>query len=193
MGFLRSALKVGTIGSVASAGLFYAATRHNTFVPMTPADPIFQHPLYKKFNPSDNPASYDVCVRRVPLKDINPTLLEKKGKLTEAFCGGVWGGFGYAYQRRYLSKKYQGPETSTHLWTRAELKTNNYDVGTLITDHFEVVEKTDERIIVRCGDSPRKQAVRESDGLFEMSAVVKPDERQYTKLLLETALGNVYR
>lgn len=39
-----------------------------------------------------------------------------------------------------------------------------------------MVEKTADRIVVRCGDSPRKQGVRESDGLFEMSAVVKPDE-----------------
>ncbi|PYH91833.1 hypothetical protein BO71DRAFT_451852 [Aspergillus ellipticus CBS 707.79] len=224
MGFLRSALKVGTIGGAASVGLFFAAVRKNTFEPMTPADPIFQHPLYQKLNPSNNPPSYDVCVRRVPLKDINPALLEKKGKLTEAFCAGVWSGFGYAYQRRYLSKKYEGPETATDLWTRAELRANDYELGTRITDHFEVVEKTEERIVVRCGDSPRKTDVRESDGLFEMSAVVKPElgvaefslkslffqgkgeaqgepmpshilwlHKQYTKLWLETALGNVYR
>jgi hypothetical protein len=56
------------------------------------------------------------------------------------------------------------------------LKSSTYDVSTLITDHFEVVEKTPERIVVRCGDTPRKQGVRPSDGLFEMSAIVKPDE-----------------
>lgn len=39
-----------------------------------------------------------------------------------------------------------------------------------------MVEKTPDRIVVRCGDSPRIQDVRESDGLFEMSAVVKQDE-----------------
>ena len=30
--------------------------------------------------------------------------------------------------------------------------------------------------MVRCGDSPRNRGVRESDGLFEMSAIVKPDQ-----------------
>jgi len=39
-----------------------------------------------------------------------------------------------------------------------------------------VVAKTPTSIIVRCGDSPRKLEVRESDGLFEMSAEVKRDE-----------------
>lgn len=46
----------------------------------------------------------------------------------------------------------------------------------MITDHFEVVDKTPDRIVVRCGGSPRVQEVRESDGLFEMSAVMKPEE-----------------
>lgn len=30
--------------------------------------------------------------------------------------------------------------------------------------------------MVRCGDTPRTQGVRASDGLFEMSAVVKRDQ-----------------
>ena len=83
---------------------------------------------------------------------------------------------GYAYQRRYLEKKYRGPDTSTQLWDRADLKSSTYPVGTQITDHFEVVSKTPNSIIVRCGDSPRKLEVRESDGLFEMTAEVKEKE-----------------
>ncbi|PWY89641.1 hypothetical protein BO94DRAFT_565405 [Aspergillus sclerotioniger CBS 115572] len=224
MGLLGRAAKITTIGAGATVGFFFAAVRHNEFVPMTTTDPLFQHPLYQKLNPSNNPASYDLCVRQVPLKDIKPALLEKPGRLTEAFCAGVWSGFGYAYQRRYLSKKYEGPETSSHLWTRADLRAATYDVGTKITDHFEVVEKTPERIVVRCGDSPRNADVRESDGLFEMSTEVKPEKgvaefrlkslffqgkgkaegepmpshvlwlhKQYTKLWLETALGNIWR
>lgn len=49
-------------------------------------------------------------------------------------------------------------------------------MGTKITDHFEVVAKSPESIIVRCGDSPRNKDVRESDGLFEMQAEIKKDE-----------------
>ncbi|GLA60940.1 hypothetical protein AtubIFM55763_002675 [Aspergillus tubingensis] len=224
MGILKRAAKITTIGAGLGTAFFFAAVRHNTFVPMPTTDPLFQHPLYQKLNPNNNPTTHDLCVRRVPLKDIKPALLEKPGRLTEAFCAGVWSGFGYAYQRRYLSKKYEGPETASHLWTRADLRAATYDVGTLITDHFEVVEKTPERIVVRCGDSPRKKDVRESDGLFEISTEVKPQEgvaefrlkslffqgkgkaesepmpshvvwlhQQYTKLWLETALGNIWR
>lgn len=51
-------------------------------------------------------------------------------------------------------------QTAHHLWDRKDLLSNSYEVGTLITDHFEVVEKTDEKIVVRCGASPREQGVR---------------------------------
>lgn len=33
-------------------------------------------------------------MRRIPLDQVKPELLEKKGKLVEAFCAGVWGGMG---------------------------------------------------------------------------------------------------
>jgi len=33
-------------------------------------------------------------VRKIPLNRIKPQLLEKEGKLVEAFCAGVWGGLG---------------------------------------------------------------------------------------------------
>ena len=84
---------------------------------------------------------------------------------------------GYAYQRSYLSKKYQNDTTTAHqLWSRDELKASNYDVGTQITDHFEVVSKTPDAIVVRCGDSPLKTGVRDSDGLFLMGTTINKEE-----------------
>ena len=94
----------------------------------------------------------------------------------ERFCAGVWSGWGYAYQRRFLEKKYRGPETAGQLWDSKDLESSSYDVGTVVTDHFEVVAKSENSIIVRCGDSPRIKDVRESDGLFEMTTDVKEDE-----------------
>ncbi|KAL4891811.1 hypothetical protein BDV59DRAFT_181028 [Aspergillus ambiguus] len=176
MGFIKKAFKLTTYGGTATLGAFFWATRKDVFVPMSPSDSIFHSNFYRAQNPSNNPTVHDFCIRRVPLSDIDPSLLEKKGKLAEAFCAGVWSGWGYAFQRAYLARKYQGPDTASHLWSPEELRSSSYDVGTLITDHFEVVEKTADRIVVRCGDSPRKKGVRESDGLFEMSAVVKPEE-----------------
>jgi len=45
-----------------------------------------------------------------------------------------------------------------------------------MTDHFEILEHTNDSILVRCGDSPRKSDVRPSDGLFEISATVNEQE-----------------
>lgn len=54
---------------------------------------------------------------------------------------------GYAYQRRYLEKKYRGlPERDDNLWERKELAESDYKVGTKITDHFEVLEHTPEKV-----------------------------------------------
>ncbi|KAF7718574.1 Uncharacterized protein PECH_008975 [Penicillium ucsense] len=178
MGLLSRVLKVSAAGTVASVGIFFGATRNDKFEPMDMTDPIFSSPLFKKLNPDNNPPFHDLCVRRVPLEKINPSLLEKKGKLVEAFCAGIWGGMGYIPQRAILANKYKGPETADQLWERRELLSNRYDVGTRITDHFEVVEKTDEKILVRCGASPREQGVRPSDGLFEIGAVINEEKEE---------------
>lgn len=94
MGLISRALKITAAGSVASVGIFFGATRNDVFEPMDTTDPIFSSPFFAKYNPNRNPTLHDKCVRRIPLDKIKPELLEKKGKLVEAFCAGVWGGMG---------------------------------------------------------------------------------------------------
>jgi hypothetical protein len=166
MGLIAKAIAATGWSSLAIAGTFVAMTRKNRILPVPASDYIFNSTHYARYNPYNSPVTQDICLRQVPLSQIDPAYLEKEGLLAEKFCAGVWSGLGYAYQRRYLEKKYRGPET-------AESK---YEVGTLITDHFEVVSKTPESIMVRCGDSPRTRDARESDGLFEMTAEIKRDE-----------------
>ena len=81
---------------------------------------------------------------------------------------------GFEIQRRYLQNKYRAA-TPDQLWDRADLAASNYKVGTQITDHFEVVSHTPESVVVRCGDSPRVQQPRPSDGVFEMVALQHPE------------------
>jgi hypothetical protein len=57
-----------------------------------------------------------------------------------------------------------------------ELARSDYEVGTKLNDHFEVVERTPTEIVVRCGDTPRNPGPRPSDGLFVISAEI--DEKR---------------
>jgi hypothetical protein len=94
MGLISKLVKTSVAGSIASVGVFWGATRNDVFAPMDSSDPIFQSAFFKKFNPNRNPTTHDVCIRRIPLDKIQPSLIEEKGKLVEAFCEGVWGGMG---------------------------------------------------------------------------------------------------
>ncbi|KAN0101601.1 hypothetical protein V8E51_012111 [Hyaloscypha variabilis] len=164
MGLIRKTISTLLLSGAGGAGGFAFWTRNSRFVPIASDDPIFSSAAYLRNNPNKNPQTKDLCVRRVPLAKIKPQLLEKEGE-------------GYAYQRRYLEKKYRNDTTTAHqLWDTRELLESPYDVGTQITDHFEVVSKTPSSIVVRCGDSPLKTAVRDSDGLFEMGVEIKRDE-----------------
>ncbi|KFA70277.1 hypothetical protein S40285_08213 [Stachybotrys chlorohalonatus IBT 40285] len=201
MGFFRLSIYTGLLATSGSAA--YLAARNPVIAPLPSSDPIWKSAIYKCHNPAGNPATQDVCIKRIPLSKIRPELLEKEGDLALEFCRGVWGGLGefswtrrrypdshyvgYVIQRKYLEMKWKGPETSQQLWTRSQLAQGTYDRGTIITDHFEVVEKTPTTITVRCGDSPRNQGLRPSDGLFSISAIVD-EEREEVELRLRSCL-----
>ncbi|KAL2403915.1 hypothetical protein ABEF95_004261 [Exophiala dermatitidis] len=178
---LSKTLQGITVTTLASIGGFFVWTKHCQFTPddqFNPAtEPLFRSQWFQKFNPGSNPTTHDECVRRLPLHKIRPELLEDArnggSKLVEAFSQGVWGGFGYKIQRAYLERKYRNDTTTAHqLWTPQQLRTSTYDVGTEITDHFVVLEKTPTSILIRCGDSPLNSPDknRPSDGLFALTA-----------------------
>ncbi len=84
-----------------------------------------------------------------------------------------------------MTKKYFNESTKNHLWDKEEIKKSSFPVGTIITDHFEVVDKSRpipqcpySQVTVRCGDSPSKRDVRESDGLFQISALVDEEKQE---------------
>ncbi|KAL5402657.1 hypothetical protein PMIN03_010499 [Paraphaeosphaeria minitans] len=165
---------------------FYA--RSTTFVPYDTTHDDLATPVFKKHNPLGNaPVCIDHAVKTIPLAKLKEV---DQSKLTTDFCRGVWSGLGYAYQRRYLEKKYRALENrEDHLWDRRELAESDYAVGTKITDHFEVVEHTPEKVIVRCGDSPLNQDHRPSDGLFSME-VTTDQEKQTATFHLKSVFVN---
>ncbi|KAJ4298903.1 hypothetical protein N0V90_004146 [Kalmusia sp. IMI 367209] len=163
-------------------------TRGTTFVPYDTSDPDLATPLARRHNPHGNtPVCIDHAVKTIPLAKLKT---QDQAKLTTDFCRGVWSGLGYAYQRRYLEKKYRALENrEDHLWDRRDLAESEYKVGTKITDHFEVMEHTPEKVIVRCGDSPLNTETRPSDGLFSME-VTTDQEKQTATFHLKSVFVN---
>jgi hypothetical protein len=94
MGVIGRFVKLTTYTGVATVGAFFLWTRNSAVQPLSTSDYLFTSPTYRKLNPNQNAVLPDVCVRKVPLSQIDPKLLEQKGKLVEAFCAGVWGGIG---------------------------------------------------------------------------------------------------
>ncbi|KAH7119658.1 hypothetical protein B0J11DRAFT_491546 [Dendryphion nanum] len=169
-----------------SAFSFYS--RKTTFVPFTVTDPDLATPLFRSHNPNSNPPGcIDHAVRTVPLSKLKTN---DRAQLTTDFCRGVWSGLGYAYQRRYLEKKYRAlPGREGNLWDREELGKSGYEVGTIITDHFEVLAHDEGKVIVRCGDSPLNKDHRPSDGLFAME-VTTDEEAQTATFHLKSVFVN---
>ncbi|KAF4974203.1 hypothetical protein FZEAL_8863 [Fusarium zealandicum] len=185
MGILRKTLFTTLLGTSSAAA--YLAAKNPVVYPIPASDELWSSRIFKRHNPNRNPATQDVCIKRIPLSKIRPELLQKDGDLALEFCRGVWSGWGYAIQRKYLEFKWRGPETEQQLWDNEQLAQSNYAKGTYITDHFEVLEKTPTAITIRCGDSPRNQPLRPSDGLFVISATVDK-QRDEVELRLKSCL-----
>lgn len=98
MPFFRTLTNTLALGGATTLAGWTYWTRSSRFIPFPPNDPIFQSAAYLRNNPLKNPATQDICVRKVPLAKIKPQLLEKEGKLVEAFCAGVWGGLGRTHE-----------------------------------------------------------------------------------------------
>lgn len=150
------------VGLGANALLGYGVmsfyTRSTRFVPYDTNSPDHTTAVFKAHNPAGNPpVCIDHAVKSVPYAKL-PEKYRRAGnggvgigvdkaQLATDFCRGVWGGVAYRVQRRYLEKKYRQLEgRESHLWDVKDLEKSEYKVGTIITDHFEVVEHTDDKV-----------------------------------------------
>ncbi|KAH7069569.1 hypothetical protein BKA63DRAFT_449222 [Paraphoma chrysanthemicola] len=181
-------------------GVMSFYTRGTKFVPYDTSSPDLALPTFQKHNPASNPpVCIDHAVKSIPYAKLPAKYLRREAQgstgvdqaaLATDFCRGVWGGLAYRVQRRYLERKYRSlPGREGHLWDVKELEKSGYEVGTKITDHFEVVEHSDDKVIVRCGDSPLNAGPRPSDGLFAME-VSTDDEKQLATFHLKCVFVN---
>ncbi|KAF2151301.1 hypothetical protein K461DRAFT_295366 [Myriangium duriaei CBS 260.36] len=188
MGILKQVVALTGYGALAGAGTLVWTTRKSRMMRLPANDYVYNTTFYTRLNPKFHPAMGDICVRKVPISDIKEEYLASEGKLVERFCAGVWSTIGFEIQRRYLERKYRAASPA-QLWDRADLAKSDYPVGTLITDHFEVINHTPESIVVRCGDSPQVQQPRASDGVFEMVALLEPGSKE-VELQLKSVFFN---
>jgi hypothetical protein len=148
---------VGVVGGLtANALLGYSLlsfyTRQTKFVPYDASSPDLLRPVFQSHNPGSNPPScIDHAVKQIPYAEL-PAKYTAAGKVDKAalatdFCRGVWSGVAYRVQRRILERKYKGLEgREGNLWSVRELEKSGYEVGTKITDHFEVVEHEEDKV-----------------------------------------------
>jgi hypothetical protein len=102
MGIFRTTLAVAGYGSLGAALGYTLWTRKSKVYGLPRDDYLYGTSLFARFNPYDNPTTSDVCIRKVPLDQIRPELLEKDGALVQAFCSGVWSGWGkHSFARLY--------------------------------------------------------------------------------------------
>jgi hypothetical protein len=127
-------------------------TRGTKFVPYDVNSPDLATAVYKAHNPNSNPpVCIDHATKSIPYAKL-PEKYRKSDKVDQAqlatdFCRGVWGGPAYRVQRKMLERWYRAlPGREDHLWDVKELERSKYEVGTKITDHFEVVEHTDKKV-----------------------------------------------
>ncbi|KAF2092288.1 hypothetical protein K490DRAFT_70901 [Saccharata proteae CBS 121410] len=178
MPILKSLATFAATAGLATGTTWKLYTRNTTFVPgFSASSPDFSSPLLRKHNPSSNPPlCVDHAIRKVPLEKLKTDDVET---LTKEFCAGVWSGWGFAVQRKMLEKEGRGKEgREKHLWEREEFRKSDYEVGTVVADHFEVVERGPGKVAVRCGDTPLNRGLRPSDGIFSME--VTKDDKEAT-------------
>jgi hypothetical protein len=101
--------KISTAASLAGTAGWQLWTMNCYFEPFGPKnDPLFQSQYFKQHNPGNHPSLNDSCVRKVPLSQIPPELVDDAlnggSKLTERFCAGVWGGYGMCSRASRQSK-----------------------------------------------------------------------------------------
>ncbi|KAI9926203.1 hypothetical protein ASPWEDRAFT_623875 [Aspergillus wentii DTO 134E9] len=150
-------------------GIFYTTSDIKS-TPVSATDPIFNSNFYKRYNPNDNPPIHDLHVIRLPLNQIDSTLLQDPNKLLERYCGGIWAGAGFTPQRILHTWFEQPNANKSQLWSRAELLQSDYKIDTDIAGNFEVVDRSEESILIRGGDKTSNRGLRVLDGLIELTA-----------------------
>jgi hypothetical protein len=104
MPFLKALSLSISAGGLLATGTFFYAIRQIEAVQLSSSDPLLKSKYHQTYNPNNNPAVHDLFIRRVPLSQIDPALLQNQECLIERYTAGVWAGAGmYPYLQSYIN------------------------------------------------------------------------------------------
>lgn len=92
MGLIKRTIYTSVLAGTAFVG--YVASSTSIICPLPRDDPLLSSKIFARYNVQKNPATQDVCIKRIPLDKVRPELLQKEGDLVVEFCRGVWAGWG---------------------------------------------------------------------------------------------------
>lgn len=163
MGLLKRFFQVTAGGAVATGASYAWYTRGIKFLPVdvsgATANPDLSRPAFLRTNPFGNKpgiADHSVCVKKI--RELRPDLQKAIAEsvdneaaakvLVDAYAQGVWGGLAFAYQRRYLEKKWRplGGARDKMIWSREQLQKDAYALGRQLVDHFEVIDRSNSEV-----------------------------------------------
>ncbi|KAI1103412.1 hypothetical protein F4804DRAFT_232554 [Jackrogersella minutella] len=173
MGLIRKTFK--TAAAVTAGSVAYLTATTNLATPLPADDELWATKSFKRYNRYQNPSLQDYCWKTLPLSKVRPELRNNEEALALEFCRGAWSGYAYAPQRIIMTAANKGPKTEGQLFGQQELSSCKYELGTRFSDHFEVIERTKNSVMVRAGGSPLEPGPREMDGLFVISAKVNKE------------------
>ncbi|KAL7619471.1 hypothetical protein AAE478_010010 [Parahypoxylon ruwenzoriense] len=164
------AVLTGVAGAVGGAAYLTATT--NLTAPLPENDEFFASKHFLRVNRYQNPSLQDVCWKRLPLSQVRPELRDSEEALTTEFCRGAFAGYAYAPQRVLMTLALRNSKTESQLFSKQQLASSKYELGARLSDHFEVIERTGNSIVMRSGGSPLEPGPRDMDGLLVVSAKV---------------------
>ncbi|KAH2017759.1 hypothetical protein KXV45_004716 [Aspergillus fumigatus] len=189
--------KFPVAASVAGAGGWQLWTMHCYFEPFGPEnDPLFQSKYFKQHNPRNHPSLNDSCVRKVPLSQIPPELVNDALNGVRSSLRGSARVYGvvmvsalerYAIQRNILAQLGRNDSNKDSImWDRKQLLNSTYEegrtptkvLGTNVTNHFVVVGKTPRSVVLWGAHSPSENpgVPRDMENLAEITTDIDIDE-----------------
>lgn len=185
---LNTVVGAAVVTGIGGWGTFWLSTRHAVFRPLPDHDPLVQSHFHEAFNPHNNQALSDIYSSTVRVEDLDPKLVDdfRNGgsKLIERYCQGIFGRWAFAIQRQLVQSlsSAQPPPGVKDVTSTKEILNDEFNLGTLISKEFSVLQKSPRSIILRGGEPnpSNKDGLRKLDVLSEIEITTNDDKTEIT-------------